>query len=262
MAEFLGSQIVEQGQQWAWDQQTGDTLIRAWRGSQQWATAYHNSLKGAAGVLRTRLSQEGEGPVYIVTAEYGQIQQQAETDGTIPYFWELAGNMIDRSVFDHPFFKSAETIPSPNPEGYTMTFSQVNDVKQSISDNLTGTALSQKYIGWTTTQQQLWTEIVSGRENYQVSSYVLRINRTHSSLYANTISTANVGKLYTYAQIQSEASSIASPISVSINSNVPSSGAWLKQAPILTELSNRKLQMTQEWWWSDNWSTFLYDAAT
>lgn len=242
MAEFLGSQIVEQGQQWAWDQQTGDTLIRAWRGSQQWATAYHNSLKGAAGVLRTRLSQDGDGAVYIVTAEYGQIQQQAETDGSIPYFWELAGNMIEKSVYEHPAFD-------------TLTAAQKLAVKTAIDENTVSPTLD-------ATQQLLYDEIINGRETYQVSSYVLRINRTHSSLYANTISTANVGKVYTYAQIQAEASSIASPISVSINSNVPSSGAWLKQAPILTELSNRKLQMTQEWWWSDNWSTVLYDAAT
>lgn len=242
MAEFLGSQIVEQGQQWAWDQQTGDTLIRAWRGSQQWATAYHNSLKGAAGVLRTRLSQDGDGAVYIVTAEYGQIQQQAETDGSIPYFWELAGNMIEKSVYEHPAFDA-------------LTAAQKLAVKTAIDENTASPTLD-------ATQQLLYDEIINGREAYQVSSYVLRINRTHSSLYANTISTANVGKIYTYAQIQVEASSIASPISVSINSNVPSSGAWLKQAPILTELSNRKLQMTQEWWWSDNWSTVLYDAAT
>ena len=242
MAEFLGSQIVEQGQQWAWDQQTGDTLIRAWRGSQQWATAYHNSLKGAAGVLRTRLSQDGDGAVYIVTAEYGQIQQQAETDGSIPYFWELAGNMIEKSVYEHPAFDA-------------LTAAQKLVVKTAIDENTASPTLD-------ATQQLLYDEIINGREAYQVSSYVLRINRTHSSLYANTISTANVGKVYTYAQIQAEASNIASPISVSINSNVPSSGAWLKQAPILTELSNRKLQMTQEWWWSDNWSTVLYDAAT
>ena len=242
MAEFLGSQIVEQGQQWAWDQQTGDTLIRAWRGSQQWATAYHNSLKGAAGVLRTRLSQDGDGAVYIVTAEYGQIQQQAETDGSIPYLWELAGNMIEKSVYEHPAFDA-------------LTAAQKLAVKTAIDENTASPTLD-------ATQQLLYDEIINGREAYQVSSYVLRINRTHSSLYANTISTANVGKVYTYAQIQAEASNIASPISVSINSNVPSSGAWLKQAPILTELSNRKLQMTQEWWWSDNWSTVLYDAAT
>ena len=248
MAEFLGSQIVEQGQQWAWDQQTGDTLIRAWRGSQQWATAYHNSLKGAAGVLRTRLSQDGDGAVYIVTAEYGQIQQQAETDGSIPYFWELAGNMIDREVASNPAFDA-------------LTNFEKAGVKNAIADNLDGANLETAYAAWSDLQKSLYDTLLN-QETYQVSSYVLRINRTHSSLYANTISTANVGKVYTYAQIQSEASSIASPISVSINSNVPSSGAWLKQAPILTELSNRKLQMTQEWWWSDNWSTVLYDAAT
>lgn len=249
MADFLGSQIVEQGQQWAWDQQTGDTLIRAWRGSQQWATAYHNSLKGAAGVLRTRLSQEGESPVYIVTAEYGQIQQQAETDGIIPYFWELAGNMIDKSVYDNPVFESLD-------------YADKASVRATFEDKIEGSELTSIYNAWSELQKFLYVELIQGNSAYQVSSYVLRINRTHSSLYANTISTANVGKVYTYAQIQAEASSIASPISVSINSNVPSSGAWLKQAPILTELSNRKLQMTQEWWWSDNWSTVLYDAVT
>jgi DNA gyrase inhibitor GyrI len=103
---------------------------------------------------------------------------------------------------------------------------------------------------------------MSGRETYQTSSYVLRINRTFSSLYENTVSTTDVGKLYTYAQIQSEASSIASPISNAVNANTPSSGYWLKQAPVLSELSNRKLQLNQEWWWSDTWSTVLYDLKT
>lgn len=249
MAEFLGSQIVEQGQQWAWDQQTGNTLIRSWRGSQQWATSYFNSLQGQAGVLRTRLSQDGESAVYIVTAEYGQIQQQAETDGTIPYFWELAGNMIDKSVYDNPVFDSLD-------------YAAKASVRATFEDKIEGSELDTIYNAWTELQKFLYVELIQGNSTYQVSSYVLRINRTHSSLYANTVSTADVGKLYTYAQIQAEASSIASPISTSIDSNVPSSGAWLKQAPILTELSNRKLQMTQEWWWSDNWSTVLYEAKT
>jgi O6-methylguanine-DNA--protein-cysteine methyltransferase len=185
-----------------------------------------------------------------------------ETDASIPYFWELAGNMIDKSVFDHPKFYSGQAVDEGASPPIYMTFAQVTDVKQAIQDNLTGTPLSAKIATWTTKQVQLWSEIINGRETYQVSSYALRINRTFSSLYENTVSTANVGKLYTYAQIQAEASTVASPISNAVNANVPASGYWLKQAPVLSELSNRKLQMNQEWWWSDSYSQVLYDLKS
>jgi hypothetical protein len=263
MADFLGPYSWEQGQSKRWNPTSGEGLVRRWRGSLQMAQSYFNSLQGSPGVLDLSMDQDSDTPVYTVTAVFGLIQDGvAETDGTIPYFWELAGNMIDKSVFDHPKFHSGETIDTGATPPRYMTFSEVNDVKKAIQDNLTGSALSAKIGGWSVTQVKLWTELVNGRETYQVSSYALRINRTFSSLYQNTISTANVGKLYTYAQIQAEASSISSPISNAVAANVPTSGYWLKQAPVLAELSNRKLQLNQEWWWSDSYSQFLYDLKT
>lgn len=262
MAEFLGSQIVEQGDDWGFDRQSGFTLIRRWRGNKQWADAYLNTLANDANVLRARRTQDGDSPVYTVTAEYGQIQTQAETDGTIPYFWELAGNMIEKSIYDNPKFYSGQSVNTGATPPIYISFDQVNVVKDAIQNNTSGEELSSLYSGWTETQKNLWSELIQGRDTYQVSSWALRINRTYSSNYSNTIPTTNVGKVYTYAQIQAEAASIVSPISVAIHSNIPSGGEWLKQAPVLTELSSRKLQLTQEWWWADSWSAFLYEAAT
>lgn len=243
MAEFLGSQIVEQGDDWGFDRQSGFTLIRRWRGNKQWADAYLNTLANDSNVLRARRAQDGDSPVYTVTAEYGQIQTQAETDGTIPYFWELAGNMLDKSSYENPAFDA-------------LTTAQKAEVKKAFEENTENPTFGNA------TQDLLYDVLINGRETYQVSAYALRINRTYSSNYSNTIPTANVGKVYTYAQIQAEAASIASPISVAIDSCIPSGGAWLKQTPVLTELSNRKILQTQEWWWSDGWSTTLYEAAT
>jgi hypothetical protein len=263
MADFLGPYSWEQGQSKRWNPTSGEGLVRRWRGSQQMCESYFNSLQGTQGVLDLSMDQDGDGPIYMVTAVFGLIQDGvAETDASIPYFWELAGNMIDKSVFDHPKFYSGQAVDEGASPPIYMTFAQVTDVKQAIQDNLTGAPLSAKIATWTTKQVQLWSEIINGRETYQVSSYALRINRTFSSLYENTVSTANVGKLYTYAQIQAEASTVASPISNAVNANVPASGYWLKQAPVLSELSNRKLQMNQEWWWSDSYSQVLYDLKS
>lgn len=262
MANVLGNLIQEQGQGWAYDPQNGETLVRRWKGTKQFAEAYYNQLKGQSGVLSVSIDQDGESPIYVVTARYGQVQAGAETDGTIPYFWELAGNMIDKSIFDNPKFLSGQAVNTGATPPVYISFDQVNVVKEAIQNNTSGEELSSLYAGWSETQKNLWSELIQGRETYQVSSWALRINRTFSSLYSNTIPTTNVGKVYTYAQIQSEAATISSPISIAINSNIPTGGEWLKQAPILTELSNRKLQMTQEWWWADSWSAFLYDAAT
>ena len=242
MAKFLGSQIVEQGDDWGFDRQAGFTLIRRWRGNKQWADAYLSDLANDSNVLRARRTQDGDSPIYTVTAEYGQIQTQAETDGTIPYFWELAPTLIERSVFNFGAYS-------------TLTKEQKTAVRKAFEENTENPTFADPN---KTLQEQLYGLLVDGEETYQATTFVLRLNRTHSSAYANTISTTDVAKLYTYAQIQSEASAISSPISVAINSNTPSGGYWLKQAPVLIELSNRKLQLTQEWWWSDNWSTILY----
>jgi hypothetical protein len=142
--------------------------------------------------------------------------------------------MIDKSVFDHPKFYSGQAVNEGASPPIYMTFAQVTDVKQAIQDNLTGPPLSAKIATWTTKQVQLWAELINGR----------------------------VGKLYTYAQIQAEVSTVASQISNAVNANVPASGYWLKQAPVLSELSNRKLQMNQEWWWSDSYSQVLYDLKS
>lgn len=242
MANVLGNLIQEQGQGWAYDPQNGETLVRRWRGIKQYAEAYYSQLKGQAGVLSVSIDQEADSPIYVVTARYGQVQAGAETDGTIPYFWELAPTLIERSVFNFGAYS-------------TLTKEQKTAVRKAFEENTENPTFADPNKAL---QEQLYGLLVDGEETYQATTFVLRLNRTHSSAYSNTISTTDVAKLYTYAQIQSEASAITSPISVAINSNTPSGGYWLKQAPVLTELSNRKLQLTQEWWWSDNWSTILY----
>jgi hypothetical protein len=247
MADFLGPYSWEQGQSKRWNPTSGEGLVRRWRGSQQMCESYFNSLQGTQGVLDLSMDQDGEGPIYIVTAVFGAIQDGVpETDASIPYFWELPGNMVERSIFSHPNFT----------EDGTLTDAEREAVRTAFEDK-TGQGA-----GWNALQISLWSELAKGRETYMTPSFALRITRTFSSQYANTIPTTDVFKLYTYAQVEAEAASIASPISTAIDANIPSGGYWLKQPPVLRELSNRKLELNQEWWWDPNWSQVAYDLKT
>jgi hypothetical protein len=247
MADFLGPYSWEQGQSKRWNPTSGEGLVRRWRGSQQMCESYFNSLQGTQGVLDLSMDQDGDGPIYIVTAVFGAIQDGVpETDASIPYFWELPGNMVERSIFSHPNFT----------EDGTLTDAEREAVRTAFEDK-TGQGA-----GWSALQISLWGELTKGRETYMTPSFALRITRTFSSQYANTIPTTDVFKLYTYAQVEAEAASIASPISTAIDANIPSGGYWLKQPPVLRELSNRKLELNQEWWWDPNWSQVAYDLKT
>ena len=247
MADFLGPYSWEQGQSKRWNPTSGEGLVRRWRGSQQMCESYFNSLQGTQGVLDLSMDQDGDGPIYIVTAVFGSIQDGVpETDASIPYFWELPGNMVERSIFSHPNFT----------EDGTLTDAEREAVRTAFEDK-TGQGA-----GWSALQISLWGELTKGRETYMTPSFALRITRTFSSQYANTIPTTDVFKLYTYAQVEAEAASIASPISTAIDANIPSGGYWLKQPPVLRELSNRKLELNQEWWWDPNWSQVAYDLKT
>jgi hypothetical protein len=111
MADFLGPYSWEQGQSKRWNPTSGEGLVRRWRGSRQMCESYFNSLQGTQGVLDLSMDQDGDGPIYIVTAVFGAIQDGvAETDASIPYFWELPGNMVERSVFSHPKFTESWNI--------------------------------------------------------------------------------------------------------------------------------------------------------
>jgi hypothetical protein len=247
MAEFLGPYSWEQGQSKRWNPTSGEGLVRRWRGSFQMAQSYFNSLQGSSGVLDLSMDQDADTPVYTVTAVFGSIQEGVpETDASIPYYWELPGNMIERSIFSHPNFSGAGTLTDAK-----------RDAVRTAFEDKTGQGSS-----WNALQISLWSELTKGRETYMTPSFALRVTRTFSSLYANTIPTTDVFKLYTYAQVQAEASAISSPISTAIDANIPSGGYWLKQPPVLREISNRKLEMTQEWWWDNNWSQVAYDLKS
>jgi len=247
MAEFLGPYSWEQGQSKRWNPTSGEGLVRRWRGSFQMAQSYFNSLQGSAGVLDLSMDQDADTPVYTVTAVFGAIQEGVpETDASIPYYWELPGNMIERSIASHPKFTNSDTMSTAQRDAVTKAFEENTGEVEA----------------WSDLQKLLYGELSKRRETYMTPSFALRVTRTFSSLYANTIPTTDVFKLYTYAQVQSEASAISSPISTAIDANIPSGGYWLKQPPVLREISNRKLEMTQEWWWDNNWSQVAYDLKT
>jgi hypothetical protein len=264
MAVFLGPTIIEQAQKWGWDRASGDLLVRSWRGSLFDIQSLRNSLKSQNDptLLSMTLDSDGESPVRTLEARFSQIQEgQTETDGTVPYSWELAGNMIEISIRSHPNFKSGESIPNPNPDLIQMTWLEVNTVMKAY-ENIDSDP-DPDISGYTLKQKQLFNLLVSGVEFYQVSSWVLRLTRTFSSSFATSVPVDNVGNVYTYAQIQTEANTVISaPISNAVNASVPSGGEWLKQAPTISEISNRKVQWTQEWWYAVDWSSLLYDAKT
>lgn len=194
--------------------------------------------------------------------------------------WDLGGNALQQRIFDHPKALELEAAH----------FGWLRIIEKEVEDYVTSdisAAFVLQHTFLTTADGSgpgvgavvsihnppstkadnaaaLAKDLLRGVEGYRVPQYVLRNVRTVPASSSLTAVHENVEKLFTTAALQADV--IANYDSAGIPSELlgtlPSVGYWQKQTPTVEQVSNGKWQLLQEWWYVDDYSTFLYTLAT
>ena len=240
----------------AWDPRRGWSITRRFKGLQSSIDALALTLI-ASGVRFTREVMP-DGGYHILSATYGAEESQSPTE-PLSDLWDLDGNDIEQSLWLRPsikahleFFLDESGFPTDSYVAIT------RDIQELVS----GTKLPSDIAWWgdkdphTPELKKFARELLRGVDSYHVSEWVLRRRRVIARNSTIQPSNAYVNMLFmTTSKLRAVEG---------VPSNLPFTlpdGVWLKKSPKRTQIASDKWEISQEYWWGENYSTFAYDAV-
>lgn len=207
--------------------------------------------------------------VVFISGEEGHPADQPLTDD-----WERDSNMIEKDLWELPkVAREMAKFSSPsnvalNGGDRTVGARWKSDIEGVIKGDLItlkdGTEITYQLLmdianayGLNlAVMQELFSALGRGSKSKMIPAYVLRRTRQITENATLKPDDANVGKVYTTAQLQ-----VAEPIPFTIKWSMPE-GIWLKMAPDVKPIQGTpRWSITQEWWWAEYYDTFVYDPA-
>lgn len=197
----------------------------------------------------TEWDSEENGDLAIVSAIY-QTPDSAPTgdEGLVLRTWELDGNDLEQSLWNHPEVVEWMT-------GFST--SEILDTRRIIERVVNGDQpLELPAPGSEDPFDRLIDRLIRGTESLTVAQYVLRkieLVVIGSSIVA---SHANVNKQFTYAQLTSAEPSLVSQNLVAASGLT--SLKWLKRTPTVKRSNSNLWEISLEYWGADVWDSWLY----
>ena len=237
-----------------WDPKNGPRAVQRYRGTRREIFGFLPTVQ--QGGNQIRVTQEGESAMFIL-----ELRASEALDGSDPStevqtqtLWTLSGNDREVSVLIRGQEKGLKQAT-------------IGAVRRAVQDVQTGASAdadaSESYVRSVAQAQgdneddaaTLFRLVLEGTDSYGISQYVLRRQKTVPEGYV-FLKSPYCGKIYTTAQILAEDNTIPQ----GIQNQMPSQ-FWLKRTPTIEQQSNFKLTLTDEWWHSYSYSTFIYDAV-
>jgi hypothetical protein len=202
--------------------------------------------------------------------------------------WGLGPNEFERDLWDHPrittetdkftalgftngneLLKRIRTAINSFVEGQTTVPSVLLNPDPSALDDGETTPITYEKIGIYLGQLSAlglglvadsWAAFIQSRlrgtQAFMVSAYSLIRQQTWASEAVATVSLANVGRVFTTAQliaIEGVPTGLIFPLA---------SGVWLKKTPTVQQQEDGRYVATNEWWWAERYDPFVYEAAS
>lgn len=163
-----------------------------------------------------------------------------DTEQTVT--WELAGNDLNKDLFDHDNYTALSTANQKTLKELRSGNLKIDDAAVTA---LTGDA------------EKFADLIKTGAEGFTVSQYVLRRTGVVALNWQGTFGITNVGDYYSSTTALSDAEDVPAALKFSLPA-----GEWLKRTPSVRQNRDGRWVSTQEWWHADDWSDVLYDVVT
>ena len=236
----------------SWDPRRGWTIIRRYKGVQAAIDALAVTLINAG----VRFSREvmPDGGYHILNATYGAEETQPPNEALSDQ-WDLDGNDIEKSLWLKP---SVKALFDPLLEN-GFPGNQWVEVRRDIQSLVAGDKLPSG-IAWFADASEFTKRFVAdllrGVDSYHSSEWVLRRRQViaRNSIIKPSNTYVNMIFLTTAKLMAVEG----------VPSNLPftlPNGVWLKKSPKRSQIAADKWEISQEYWWADDYSTIAYDAV-
>lgn len=209
--------------------------------------------------IEHELEPDINSPMATLTYIVNGADDGSNEDDLVVDLWTLDGEDEQRPIRDHPNSRTLNTASA----GIILKIDEQIEQfqKDSISNPSAEFVLDPVSIAGLTSGQQALAQsyvdaILRGADQYSASRWVLRNTKTVSPMTSVRPVMNNVNRIYTTAQLISDYS-----IPNTILFTLPA-GFWLKRTPEVEQLSNGKFQIRQEFVWSEEYSTYLYQPKT
>lgn len=247
------SSFLEQPQRRGWDDTAGAQIFRTWEGPTSGLATF---ISGTLPAGYSKIDIEDDSEFCEVVAQYAAPGTDGiggvETDGLVQRWWELDGNDIEKSLWNHPKVLARTSV-------YDAV--QMASLRAHFEEVMAGTATTSwaDPDGVSTAVNTAMLKLAQGIEAFSVSQYVLRkteIVRTGTSLAA---SHSNVNRIFSYAALTAAESTLAG------YDLVAAAGLtgleWLKRTPDVRPTQNGLYEIVTEYWGADEWDSWIYDTA-
>jgi hypothetical protein len=230
----------------SFDPSRGYSYQRIFRGTEQYCRSIIPTLSSDQAWTLDGLNS----PVWTLTVMTPDYDGAASSSSVV-ITYELPGNMIQRSLWEHPRAIAIEADTKTR-------------IKTAIANeaDVTGAALSGDAL-------LVYNALRNGQDSFAVGQYVFRINQTISTRNQLSISYDNTLELYTSAQVISETGATGIYATAITNAeasypfDVPSGSSlrWLKQPPSITGTAGNRVTVSIEYW-LEAWSTLFYNQKS
>ena len=248
-------QLIEQPQERKYDGAKGWVTSRRWRGTIDAVNSQAANLVREFGSRCNLTVNPDEAGLATLSASFDGVQdgEKKETKDTgepvaDSESWTLAGNDLSKSIYSSP---ALTTLLADYPADYDWLRVNIPIVKKNGTWQQVYAALTGAEAGGTL--KPIFKLFMDGVEEFSVSQFVLKLQRTIASGSKGRVSLANAGRQFTTAELIS-----AEGVPSDLLFAVPD-GAWLKRTPTIS-YDGQKLSFDVEWWHADEWTTILYPA--
>lgn len=199
-----------------------------------------------------------------MTAEFGL---------ELPTTWLYKSNDLQVPIWYNPLFKAVfEATANPyynlnvivnglktgREKGWSITQIRSNDALfKAVYDSLTPEQTDT--IGFWYLDYERGVEVFQKSQPVLTKNVLVNIYRSDGSGLSTSLNLqiANTNKLFTLTGLRNN----FGPIDSSINAELPTTGYYFYLFPEIEKQANGFFQVTQEWWWALDYSTYQYGAA-
>lgn len=271
---YTGATYTELASGWTQDPRTGRTLIRSYHGQYDALATLESSA--VSHNRRTTMEPQADGS-YILRVQYGAEDTQ-DPNEALAETWELDGSMLEKSIWFLPkvvaamdqisdqrgraVVKKAATSLAAGDWKFTDDNGKERDLTSTYVLQLaafygmTDDLNSDDPVG-TGVMSDLLDNLIKGVESFPVSNFVLRRTLLIAENASDSLKPA-----YDYINQVMERSvleRIERP-PATLMFRLPD-GYYLKQTPTSRLQSADKWQVVSEWWYSDDYSSLIYEQV-
>lgn len=247
----------------------GTTLTRvgrSWGGSSWQTTKYYRGpceacegaipdiMRRRQGETHANIDPDESGPFATLVVVHGNAQDGSKEEDQVLPVWSLLGNDIEKDIRFH--FKCTALEKAKAGVVNTIYMDAVNARNDTKSSAKTSPIYFDKQPASQSLAAAFYATVLAGYDFFSYSQFVLQ--RTMVVAQGSQIKTGInfVGQQYTSNQLIDQEN-----VPADITADMPG-GFWLKRTPTREQMADGRVTITQQWWHSESYSSFIYDPLT